>query len=135
MSHTPENNAERNDHELATAFATLRREEEEQCPPFSEVVQRGRARSQRSGPLIRPRLLWAAAAGIVLAMLALWLGLRRPEPRIPVAGSPSLAEWRSPTDFLLETSGREILMDPARLDQSLLDLDPNPPSQERRSPS
>ncbi len=135
MSRTPENNEEQNDHELATAFAALRREEEEQCPPFSEVVQRGRARSQRSRSLIRPRLLWAAAAGIVLAVLALWLGLRQPEPRIPADGSPSLAEWRSPTDFLLETSGGEILAAPARLDRSLLDLNFNPPSQERRSSS
>ena len=126
---------DRNDHELATAFSTLRREEEEQCPPFAEVVRRGRDRSQPNGSwMIRPRLVWAAA-GIVLAVLALWLGLRRPEPRIPVAGSPSLAEWRSPTDFLLETSGREILADPARLDRSLLDLNFNPPSQERRSSS
>lgn len=129
------NREDHDDRELKAAFSTLRREEEEQCPPFSGMVQRGRARSLRSGSSIRPRLLWATAAGIVLAVITLWLGLRQPEPRIPVPGSPSLAEWRSPTDFLLETSGREILADPARLDRSLLDLEPNPPSQERRSSS
>jgi hypothetical protein len=125
---------DRDDRELAAAFSALRREEEEQCPPFAEVVRRGRARSLRSGSPWRPRLLWAAAA-VALAVLAVWLGLRTPEPRIPAGGSPSLAEWRSPTDFLLETSGREILADPARLDRSLLDLSPTPTSQERRSPS
>jgi hypothetical protein len=134
MSRAHEDHEKRTDRELAAAFSALRREEQEQCPPFAAMVRRGRARSLPSGSPIRPRLLWAAA-GIFLAVLALWLGLRTPEPRIPAAGSPSLAEWRSPTDFLLETSGREILADPARLDRSLLDLKPTPPPQERRSPS
>ena len=129
------NDEDRHDRELAAAFSALRREEQEQCPPFAEMVRRGRARSLRRGSPQRPRLVWAAAAGIVLAVLALWLGLQTPETRIPAEGSPSLAEWRSPTDFLLETSGREILADPAHLDRSLLDLNSNLPSQERRSPS
>jgi hypothetical protein len=135
MSLTPEDNEDPDDRELTAAFSTLRQEEEEQCPPFSEVVRRGRVRSLPSGSSSHPRLLWAAAAGIVLAVLALWLSLRASESRIPVAGPPSLAEWRSPTDFLLETAGGEILTDPARLDQSLLDLKPTLPSQERRSSS
>jgi hypothetical protein len=134
MSCTDEDNEDRDHRELAAAFSALRREEEEQCPPFAEVVRRGQVRSLRSGSPRRPRLLWAAAT-VAVAVLAVWLGLRRPEPRIPAAGSPPLAEWRAPTDFLLETSGREILADPARLDRSLLDLSPIPPSQERRSPS
>ncbi|MBW8874742.1 MAG: hypothetical protein JF614_07230 [Acidobacteria bacterium] len=132
---------ERDDRELAAAFSALRREEGEQCPPFAEVVRRGRARSRRSPSPRRPRLLAAAAAAIalvVLVALAAWLGLRKPGPPAGGAsaeGASSLAEWRSPTEFLLETSGREILADPARLDRSLLDFSPTPPSQERRSPS
>jgi len=126
------------DQELAAAFSALRRAEREQCPPFAEVVRRGRARSLRSEPSRRPGLLWAAAAAIVLAGLAAWLGLRTPGPPpggLPSGAAPSLAEWRSPTDFLLETSGREILTAPAGLDRSLLDFSPTPSSQERKSPS
>jgi hypothetical protein len=126
---------DRDDRELAAAFSALRREEQEQLPPFDEVVRRGRTHSLRSESSRRHRLQWAVAAGIVLAMLAAWLGLHTPRPEVPAAPAPSLAEWRSPTDFLLETSGREILADPARLDRSLLDFSSTLPSPERRSPS
>ena len=129
---------ERDDRELAAAFSALRHEEGEQRPPFAEVVRRGRARSLRRASPRRPRLLWAAAAAILLAVPAVWLGLR--SPGFPAGGAPaegasSLAEWHSPTEFLLETSGREILADPAPLDHSLLDFNPAPSLQERRSPS
>ncbi|HEX3552469.1 MAG TPA: hypothetical protein VIA62_04485 [Thermoanaerobaculia bacterium] len=130
-------NRQDDDQELVAAFAALRREEREQCPPFAEVMRRDRSRSRRSESPRRPRQSWAAAAAtllVVLAVLAAWLGLRTPGARLPSGGAPSLAEWRSPTDFLLETPGREIL-DPAGLDRSLLDFNPTPPSQERRSPS
>jgi hypothetical protein len=127
---------DRDDRELAAAFSALRREEQEQVRPFVEVVQQGRERSRRSGSPQRLHLRWAIAAGLVLAMLATWLGLRTPtRPEIPAAPAPSLAEWRSPTGFLLETSGREILADPARLDRSVLDFSSTLPSPERRSPS
>ncbi|MFY9821829.1 MAG: hypothetical protein WAM82_10635 [Thermoanaerobaculia bacterium] len=120
------------DRELAAAFSALRREEQEQVRPFAEVVRQGRARSQRKESF--HRLRWAVAAGLLVAVLAAWLGLRTQEPQAP-AGAPSLAEWRSPTDFLLETSGQEILAAPAGWGRSVLDLDPVPPSSERRSPS
>lgn len=125
------------DRELAAAFSALRREEQESLPPFADVVRRGRARARRSAAPRRPRRLWAAAAATVLvalAALAAWLGPRTPGQRSPAAEASSLAEWRSPTEFLLETPGREIL-DPAGLDQSLLDFSPTPSTQERRSPS
>jgi hypothetical protein len=124
---------DRDDRELAAAFSALRREEQEQLPPFAEVVRRGRARSLRSESSRRHRLLWAAA-GIVLAVLAVWLGLRPPTQPLPGV-APSLAEWRSPTDFLLETSGQEILAAPAGWNRSVLDFNPAPQSPERRSPS
>jgi hypothetical protein len=120
------------DRELTAAFSALRREEQEQFPAFAEVVRRGRARSRRSASSGHPRLLWAAAAAIVLAVLAAWLGLRLQAPAAP---APSLAEWRSPTDFLLETPGQEILAAPTGWSRSVLDLGSPLPSSERRSPS
>jgi hypothetical protein len=126
---------DREDRELAAVFSALRREEREELPPFAEVVRRGRARSLRNESSRRPRLLWAATAAIVLIALAVWLIPRIPGHSVPAGAEPSLAEWRSPTDFLLETSGRELLADPAGLDRSLLDFSSTLPSQERRSPS
>jgi hypothetical protein len=108
------------DTELAEAFTALRREEEEQCPSFAEVRRRAQTRSRRS--VVRRRALVAAAAvaGIAIALLAAWIGLRTEEPpRQPV---PSIAEWRSPTGILLETPGREILSAPSGLGGTVLDF-------------
>ena len=126
---------DRDGRDLAAAFSALRREEQKEIPPFAEVVRRGRARFPQRESSRRFHLRWAVAAGLILAVLAAWLGLRTSGPNVPAAPAPSLAEWRSPTDFLLETSGREILADPARLDRSLLDFSSTLPSPERRSPS
>ncbi len=122
------------DRELMAAFAELRREEEGRTPPFAEVVRRGRARSARPGPLpIRP-LAWAAV--VAIAVLGVWLGVRAREPR-PSAAVPSLAEWRSPTGFLLATPGRDLLAAPAAWDRSVIDLREVSLAShsERRSPS
>jgi hypothetical protein len=109
------------DRDLKAAFSALRGAEQEQLPPFAEVVRRGRARRDNRVPW-RPGLRWAAAVGIVVAVLAARLGLRTPGPRVLTGPSPSLAEWRSPTAFLLETSGREVLTAPAGWDRSRIDL-------------
>jgi hypothetical protein len=122
----------KDDRELAAAFAELRREEEGRTPPFAEIVRRGRAPSASPGLFpIRPLGL---AAAVLLAVLGVWLGVRDRVPR--PAAVPSLAEWRSPTDFLLATPGRDLLAAPA-WDRSVLDLrEPSPATHpERRSPS
>ena len=122
------------DRDLATAFADLRREEEGQTPPFDEVVRRGRTRPVRVSRFLLPRPVWLAAA-LALAALGVWLGVRAREPRHPDV--PSLAEWRSPTDFLLATPGRDLLAAPAAWDRSVLDLREVPLTSqpERRFPS
>ena len=114
------------DRDLAAAFSALRREEERRCPAFSEIRRRAPMRSQ---PIVPRRSLVAvaAAAGLALAFLAAWIGLR--PPRGPV---PSIAEWRSPTGFLLETPGLEILAAPSGLHRSVLDV---ASSNKGRSPS
>jgi hypothetical protein len=122
------------DRELAEAFARLRRDEEARTPPFAAVVRRGRARSSR-GPRFLPARPLGLAAAVLLVALGVWLGVRAREPR-PAAAVPPLAEWRSPTDFLLATPGRDLLASPA-WDRSVLDLrEMSPaPQSERRSPS
>jgi hypothetical protein len=106
------------DRELAAAFAELRREEEARTRPFDEVVRR--ARSARGIRLLPARPLWLAAA-VALAVLSVWLWAPVREPR-PSAALPPLAEWRSPTEFLLATPGRDLLAAPAAWDRSVLDL-------------
>ena len=121
------------DRALAAAFADLRREETRQTPPFAEVVRRGQARPSRASLPVRP--LWLAAAVALAVLLGVWLGR---EPR-PAAVAPSLTEWRSPTDFLLATPGRDLLAAPAWgrsvLDLREVSLASPTPSLERRSPS
>jgi hypothetical protein len=122
------------DRELAAAFADLRRQEEGRTPPFDEMVRRVRTRPARAARFLLPRPVWLAAA-VALAALGVWLGLRAREAR-PVAAVPPLAEWRSPTDFLLATPGRDLLA-PEAWDRSVLDLREVPLAShpERRSPS
>jgi hypothetical protein len=122
------------DRDLAAAFADLRREEEGRTPPFDEIVRRGRVRPARAAGLSGARPLGLAAAA-VLAALGVWLGVRAREPRQPSV--PPLAEWRSPTDFLLATPGRDLLAAPPAWDRSVLDLREVPLAShpERRSPS
>ncbi len=119
------------DHDLKAAFSALRNAEQEQLPPFAEVVRRARALENRMPR--RPALRWAAVAAVVATVLVAWLGLRTRGPQAP---SPSLAEWRSPTAFLLQTSGRELLTAPAGWDRSLIDLKGDTTSRpERKYPS
>lgn len=119
------------DQDLAAAFRALRRADEERCPPFNAVLRQARGRSQGSTPSFR--VVATVAALLVLAVLAVWTGLRTAGPP-----EPSITAWKSPTDFLLATPGRELLSTPAGLRPSLLDLGQTgfPPSPvERRSPS
>ena len=122
------------DRALAAAFADLRQEEEAQTPPFDELVRRGRTRRPVRAGLLGVRPL-ALAAAFALAALGVWLGVRAREPRHPAV--PPLAEWRSPTDFLLATPGRDLLAAPASWNRSVLDLREVPLTSqpERRSPS
>jgi anti-sigma factor RsiW len=107
------------DRQLAAAFSALRQEEQQQCPPFEEVRQRARKRTWRSPVRRRALVAAAAAAGIAMAVLAVWSGLRSERPPDSI---PSIAEWRSPTGFLLATPGRELLSAPAGLGRSVLDV-------------
>jgi hypothetical protein len=90
------------DAELVRAFAILRQEDEQHVPEFATLW-----RSRRQVPRGKARWLVAAACALVVAAVFLWLrsAQRRPEG-VAVA---SIAEWKAPTDFLLESPGLELL--------------------------
>jgi hypothetical protein len=51
---------------------------------------------------------------VAAALLSAWLvALRLPAP--PYVSGPSIADWRSPTAFLLRTPGQELLREPPAL--------------------
>jgi len=95
------------DDDLRARFAALRREEEALAPEFALPVPRAAQDHRRS---IGKRIAFAASLVTVTAVVVLVLRFAaqkaHPEPGKPVA---SLTEWKAPTDFLLETPGRELL--------------------------
>ena len=97
------------DNELRSRFAELRREEEAQGPAFALPRPNG----MRHGSRLQPRLGRIAAVALCLAGIiagVLFLQLLRPHvDRSPGKAPVSLTEWKAPTDFLLETPGRELL--------------------------
>ena len=95
---------EPDDVDLRQAFDALRHEDAKAAPAFEAV--RARARPPRLTPL--GGLL--AAASVAAAILG--LVVRRPDPPPPMA---SMEQWTAPTDFLLETPGREILQTVPRI--------------------
>jgi hypothetical protein len=96
--------AEDEDRELRRRFAAQRREELETAPPFRRVWAAARAKRPP-----RPRVRLAVAAAVALTFVAL-LWLRPDTGPAPESGtSLSIAQWRSPTDFLLATPGSELL--------------------------
>ena len=90
------------DDRLRRRFAALRREEDQQAPEFA-TLWRARAGARR-----RQARWFAAAACMLVALLALlWIRSvqRRPDDKTVA----SITEWKAPTDFLLETPGRDLL--------------------------
>ena len=87
-----------NDRDLRERFAALRREDASQAPEFDAVLRHAR-RSKTAWSR------WAAAAAMVVVAAVL---LVKFYPR-PAPPTQSITEWKSPTDFLLETPGRDLL--------------------------
>jgi hypothetical protein len=92
------------DLELQRSFAAMRAEDSAQIPDFEQVLRGVRPRAQS------PWLLTAAASLLIAAAVVTLLSRshgHRSGAR-EAAGQP-LAHWRAPTDFLLDTPGRELL--------------------------
>ena len=91
--------------DLRAAFAVVRREDAAGAPPFQAVLAASRRADHRRRPWLMPALMGTMTAAVVA--VALVAVTRRPDPRPP---SPvSIEDWTAPTDFLLETPGRELL--------------------------
>ncbi len=110
---------------LRQRFAALRDEESGRAPGFEQVLRRTRA---------TPHLGLRAVAGalslvVVVATVAVLAIPHLREPRLrapplsvqrrPGADVPALAQWRAPTDFLLNTPGRELLQAIPHIGESL----------------
>jgi hypothetical protein len=93
--------SEWSDEDLTGAFEDLREHDARTAPPFAAVheaaLARGRARRHRS---------WFPAAAVAAIVLVTLFALRA-RPAYPPA--PPLSQWRSPTAFLLESSGDRLI--------------------------
>jgi hypothetical protein len=117
------------DDDLRERFAALRREDARSAPSFDRLLRTA------ARPAPRPTARFAPAAGVVLAVAAVFFWgvrwhdrtARHAEPVIP------LADWHSPTDFLLETPGSPLLREVPRIgDPTLNETVPaRRPGQER----
>lgn len=94
------------DEELRNRFAALRRQEEAQVPLFA--LPHARGRMMVGQPSFRRMLASAALLTLVTAASLLFLLHSGPQQH-PGNAVASLSEWKSPTDFLLNTPGREVL--------------------------
>ncbi len=74
----------------------------------------------------RPWRVWGLAGAMAVIVATLMIGLTfhrravRTVPETELAAAEKLAEWRAPSDVLLETPGREILRTTPRLGESYL---------------
>jgi hypothetical protein len=93
---------DKTDNTLRRRFAALRREEDQQTPEFALLWQAGAGAR-------RPQARWFAAAACALIALLAFLWIRSVQRRPGDKIVASITEWKAPTDFLLETPGRELL--------------------------
>src|SRR5262245_20411707 len=103
---------DRDDRKIADLFDGLRAEEARRAPDFDAMWGAARAIQLRRSR--RRVLLRLAAAAALLAVLGVpaALRLRAPAPlpragdELPWKSAVLISQWRAPTDFLLDTSGR-----------------------------
>ena len=117
------------DRDLRRWFGAQRREELGAAPPF------GRMWAAARRPRRPRRRVGFAVAAAALALAGLWLRTDR-RPATESLSAPSVAQWRSPTEFLLDTPGRDLLSAvPALESPSVLGLGlPMPPPKPSGTP-
>ena len=103
---TPQNAGR--ERELRLLLEAERAADEAAAPSLQELLLRAapaRPSFGAGGLLIRAA---AAVIAIVVTARLVHSGGERPRPRDRSSAAMTLAEWRSPTEFLLETPGSEI---------------------------
>lgn len=97
----------KNDDELKGLFRRLRRQDARRLPAF-EALLRGRDFERRG------RSSWVPVAAALVLLLAggSWWLQRAPETAAP-AGGQAGTTWSTPSDFLLELPGGELLGPPS----------------------
>ena len=90
------------EYRLQAKYARLRRAEAASVPSFERVIGRDRRRSNHA--------LWrVGVAAALLLTVATAAIVRLAPPGGSAIQASALANWRAPTDFLLDTPGRELL--------------------------
>lgn len=107
-------NDDREERELRDLFARQRADESERTPSFAATLAAGRFRDRRVG--VR-RAMWLAGAAAVAAIVVAMVMMpgRAGDERTRMTTELSSVEWRSPTDFLLETPGAELMRTTPRI--------------------
>ena len=100
------------DNRLRTHFANLREEDQSTAPPFDRTAAAAPAFSRR-GSFVR-----IAFAAMPVLAIAVMLAVRTHRSTDAVARK--LAVWSSPTAFLLETPGKQLLNQTPRLGEPLI---------------
>ena len=106
------------DNTLRRRFAALRRDEEQYAPEFAGLWY-ARAGARRQGKARVGTRRWVARAGTqarwfaatacaLIALLA-FFWIRSAQRLAEEKTVASITDWKAPTDFLLETPGRELL--------------------------
>ena len=111
MSLAEDSNLSSEDSRLRTHFANLREEDRRAAPPFGRTAAAAAFSHRRSSLRI------ALAAMPVLA-IAVMLAVRT--HRSTDAVPRELAAWSSPTAFLLETPGKQLLNQTPRFGEPLI---------------
>jgi hypothetical protein len=92
--------------ELSRLFESERRADESAAPDLDALLARRPRRRRSAGR----RIALATAAALASLVTAAVLLVRGAAHRAPAAEPPKqLADWQSPTDFLLDTPGSELL--------------------------
>jgi len=86
-----------NDNSLRNAFGELRRAEAAHVPPFH---------TSPSGEVAAKRRVRGYAFAALVLLIAISVAIIPHHTKPP---QPSLSAWRAPTDFLLQTPGRELV--------------------------
>ena len=105
------------DSRLRTHFANLREEDRGAAPSFGRTLAAAATFSRRSSTL-RTALARIALAAMPVLAIAVMLSVRT--HRSSGAAPRELAAWSSPTAFLLETPGKQLLNQTPRLGEPLI---------------